>query len=1088
MSSMFAIADLNRMARACVVMLAGFAAVCWLLPEPPRAATSPGNPSHVLNRCGRAVSASQSGSLQSEPAFESGPAKTSVGRTSESEAQDASSGARQTAEKLLSEAAGLWGKGTAESRRQAIEKYRAALGLLNAMGDHSQDAATLNSIGSIHQELGENSKALEFFNQALAAAETIHDLKQKAAALSNAANIYDIFGNKLKAIQAYDLALSVATSIPDRAVEAGVLNDAGLVYWSLGNLQKSLDFFTHALSIRQEIGDRNGQSTTLHNLGVIHSSMAEYGKALQYYDQALSIERELGLNREEARTLNNIGVAYAAIDEYQKAFHAYDQALPLRRATGDRRGEAYTLSNLGDLRACLGDHEDALRYYDQALPIAREVGDKQLECSILSNQGWACAMLGQYSKALECYQQGLALSRLAGVRRIEGEILEKLGIAYSAMGDNDKALDYYRNALALSRAVGNRVGEASCLTNTAATYLAQGKTGQALDYYLQAASIERSTGPLPNPRTLSGMARAQASAGNLAGALQTMESALTAHESARRRVPSLDLRASSLSYASAYYDQYIDLLMRQHSLSPSSGYDALALQASERGRARSLVESLRESGADIKEGIDHALLSKQQDIQRRLSEKEAYRARLLAGPHDNTRIASLDKELDQILDQLHEVQAEIRVTSPRYAALTQPSPLSVGEIQRQLLDDNTMLLEYSLGADRSFLWAITPDSVSSFELRKRSEINAAARRAYELLNESGQRIHRSEAEAALAQLSQMVLEPVKDLLGHKRLLIVPDAALLYVPFEALPEPVSATAPTVPLIAGHEVTYLPSASVLAELRRATVGRVARERTVAVLADPVFGPNDPRVSRPSHRASSNERARPRPLGEPPFKPDAGSPPQEVEQEAESEVLRSISETGGALERLPFARREAQAILHLSDNRGLAALDFKANRATAMSPELERYRVIHFATHAVINSRHPDLSGIVLSLVDQQGRPQNGFLAAHDIYNLKLRADLVVLSACRTALGKELKGEGLVSIVRGFMYAGAPRIVATLWDVRDQAAAELMKRFYHGFLIDGLAPAAALRAAKVSMLKEKQWESPYYWAGFVLQGEWK
>jgi CHAT domain-containing protein len=169
-------------------------------------------------------------------------------------------------------------------------------------------------------------------------------------------------------------------------------------------------------------------------------------------------------------------------------------------------------------------------------------------------------------------------------------------------------------------------------------------------------------------------------------------------------------------------------------------------------------------------------------------------------------------------------------------------------------------------------------------------------------------------------------------------------------------------------------------------------------------------------------------------------------------------------------------------------LEAVDFEASKATATGGSLNQYRIVHFATHGLINSRHPELSGIVLSLVDEQGMPQDGFLRLHDVYNLKLSADLVVLSACRTALGKDVKGEGLIGLTRGFMYAGAPRVVASLWDVKDEATAELMKRFYEGMLRRRMTPAAALRTAQLSMAKEKRWEAPYYWAGFVLQGEWR
>jgi CHAT domain-containing protein len=203
-----------------------------------------------------------------------------------------------------------------------------------------------------------------------------------------------------------------------------------------------------------------------------------------------------------------------------------------------------------------------------------------------------------------------------------------------------------------------------------------------------------------------------------------------------------------------------------------------------------------------------------------------------------------------------------------------------------------------------------------------------------------------------------------------------------------------------------------------------------------------------------------------------------------------MRSAGEVGVVnFPRLPFSRREADAIVAKAGQpRTLKALDFTASRETVFKSKLDQYRIIHFATHGLLNSQHPSLSGIVLSLYDEQGRPIDGFVRAHEIYNLKLNAELVVLSACRTALGSEIRGEGLVSLTRGFMYAGTPSVVASVWDVRDEATSELMSRFYERMFKGGKRPAAALREAQVSLWKEKRWAAPYYWAGFVLQGEWK
>jgi CHAT domain-containing protein len=266
-----------------------------------------------------------------------------------------------------------------------------------------------------------------------------------------------------------------------------------------------------------------------------------------------------------------------------------------------------------------------------------------------------------------------------------------------------------------------------------------------------------------------------------------------------------------------------------------------------------------------------------------------------------------------------------------------------------------------------------------------------------------------------------------------------------------------------LIVNHEIVHLPSASALAVLRRELAGRKPAAKTVAVLADPVFSADDARVK-------------------------SGAKTQ-TGQEAPPDLTRSINDVRGELRRLLLTRDEADAILSVTPRTdGFGALDFRANRATATGDELSGYRIVHFATHGLLNSEHPELSGVVLSLVDERGQHQDGFLRLHEIFNLRLPAELVVLSACQTALGKEVNGEGLVGLTRGFMYAGAARVVASLWQVDDAATAELMKRFYRRMLKDGMRPAAALREAQIEMWKKKHWQSPFYWSGFTLQGEWK
>src|SRR5262249_32402361 len=289
-------------------------------------------------------------------------------------------------------------------------------------------------------------------------------------------------------------------------------------------------------------------------------------------------------------------------------------------------------------------------------------------------------------------------------------------------------------------------------------------------------------------------------------------------------------------------------------------------------------------------------------------------------------------------------------------------------------------------------------------------------------------------------------------------------------FALLTEPIVSTNKYQPLIVDHEIANLPSASVLATMRSQFGSRQPAPKSIAILADPVFSQHDRRIT-------SNTNAAARLPAE-----------QDFDRVTRSARKLGVLRGGDDWTRLPLSRQEAEQILAFSSkSEAKLALDFDANLSTATAPELSQYRILHFATHGLFNDETPELSGLVLSLVDEKGEPRNGFLSLPEIFNLNLAADLVVLSACQTGLGKDVRGEGLVGLTRGFMYAGAARIVASLWAVRDKDAMELMVRFYTAILKENLRPAAALREAQVSMWREGRW-SPRRWAGFVFQGEWR
>jgi len=561
-----------------------------------------------------------------------------------------------------------------------------------------------------------------------------------------------------------------------------------------------------------------------------------------------------------------------------------------------------------------------------------------------------------------------------------------------------------------------------------------------------------------------------------------MKAAIEIIEDLRTKIASQQLRASYFASKQNYYQFYIDLLMQLHKTNPNKGYDAQALHASERARARSLLELLTEANANIRQGVNPKLLDEERNLQQQLSAAEYNREQLFKGQYTDKQLTEIKQQIETLLTRLQQLEGEIRVNSPRYAALKYPQPLNLQQIQQQVLDDNTLLLEYSLGEERSYLWAVTKTGITSYELPPRADIETAAQEFYKQLKSEAGNIEEG------MKLSQMLLAPVVNQLGNKRLLIVGDGALQSIPFAALPIPEGTSPPSpllqgegsltppslagkgvgglglTPLLVNHEIVSLPSASTIGVLRNELKDRKLAPKTLVAIADPVFSPNDDR-----------------------FK--TSQPQQTNAATIPAEVKRSASDIAVNLDRLQYSRKEAEQILALvPENQRFSAFDFTANRTTATLPDLSQYRFIHLATHGLLNTVHPELSGVVLSLFDENGADTDGFLRLNDIFNLNLPAELVVLSACETGLGKDVKGEGLVGLTRGFMYAGAKRVAVSLWSVNDTATASLMTKFYQQMLEKKLNPVAALRAAQLEMMKTEQWKAPYYWAAFVVQGEWQ
>jgi CHAT domain-containing protein/tetratricopeptide (TPR) repeat protein len=896
----------------------------------------------------------------------------------------------------LREGMRLFRLGARESRLAAADHYKQAAAIFTALDNQPMLAKSFDKTGQVYSGLGEPRLALEANERALALYRTL-GLRGREAEMLNGVGLQLVNqGRYTDAIERLKMSAAIFHEIGEFRLERSPINNLGLAYGYMGEVETSITYYRRALKIAEDNADESGEAFAYMGLGGTADLKGNVQDALSYFTRALERYRKLGNHQLEALALGNIGSLYLRFGDAESALNYYTRSQEVRKLAPNRVNEANLLGNIARAYAMLGQPQKALEFTNMELRFWREIGNKPSEAAAVAQVGLMQWRLGDLEAAAASFESALALGRESKTRQVEAGALINLSRMRLRQASFADAQTLAADALAVARAGGLRVVETDALV---------------------------------------ALARAESASGALDAAREHATAAVDLAESVRSTVVGPDLRTVIVRGKYAVYDALVDALMRLHRQRPADGFDRQAFGVSERARARSLLDLIAESRSNIREGVDPKLLLREQTL----------RAQLTLRRNDS------DDRVQGLLIQFRELQNEMRARNPRYSALVDPPVAELATVQRELLDRDTALVEYALGEEHSYAWIVDSESLTAHELPPRARIEALARRAHTALSRS----QAPDLRVALQELSDAIVTPIAARIAGKRLAIVTEGALQYIPFAALPGSDGR-----PLIAAHEMVSLPSASTLGALRADATPR-ATSRSVFVVGDPVFDANDPRVRRREAMTAA----------------------------AAGALERSARESGVALDRLLFTRREADTIASLvPKGRAHKLLDFDASLERIAGSELSESRVVHFATHGLLNNTHPELSGLVFSLVDPQGRPRNGFLPAYEVYNLRLNADLVVLSACQTALGEDIRGEGLVGLTRAFMYAGTPRVVASLWRVPDSATAALMARFYRGLFTENRRPADALRLAQESVRAERRWSAPYYWAGFTLVGEWK
>lgn len=955
----------------------------------------------------------------------------------------------------------LRAKFVAASFREATDQFDKATLTWKFISDFANAAHAALKSGDVFFSISEYQEASKRYQNAEALAEKARDWLARARALSQLGRVLSASGNNDSAQKQLNEALNLfkqheadRNAIATNAYGDALTNLAEVSY-SKGNFVKSLAYLDNALKVFQNY--RKGEARVHLLFGQITGSIGETERGLAELAKARELYQSV--NDKNGETLAFMTPELGRSRSENSRIEVALEALEVFTSTGDRKNEATALNLFATINQRLKKFDIAIYYFRKSLKLSQDIG---------SVDGATASALGLASvfeesekpdQALVYYELCLKLARSVGNARDEVYALKGLATIYALQGRHKLAAELYQKTLKFYESSSDLRGQSLVLNAYGEFLLERQKKQEALETFSRALEFsERVNEPGVVISTFYNVARAHLALGSPDAARPVIQKSLSLIESLRANVASPEYRASYFSGVQGNYELCIHVLMQLEKLKPGQGFAAEALAVSERARARLLVDLVSQARSTPHAGVaSDELLELERRLSGLLRAQTEYRITL--SPNQNAELAEADDDLIQLRVEYEKVRAKLSQRRPHLFSIEQALPLDVQRIQNELRGSDTMLLEYSLGEPSSYLWAVTSDSLQFYELPARSIIGDAAREYYRLLTAiqgtEGQvskdyQRNVDEADKLLSEkanyLSGIVLGPLAGQLGTRRLLVVAEGALQYIPFDALPVP-GAKDGTL-LLDTNEVVVSPSISTLIAIRAKQNRSYSTGKLVAGIADPVFSGSDNRVQR---NANSSEKKQ--------------------------------------LNRLVHASEEADAIAALAPwGTTLMVKGFDASRNTAMSSDVAQYQIIHFATHAVPNEEHPELSSVVLTMVDRNGEKADGLMPLHDIYSLDLAAELTVLSACQTALGKETKGEGLVGLAHGFMSAGSRTVVASLWKVDDRATAVLMTNFYDAMLQQDMSPAAALRSAKLKMRRDKQWAAPYYWAGFVVQGEYK
>ena len=956
---------------------------------------------------------------------------------------------------------------TVAARQQALAALLKSAHELRQANELLKAAEALNEAGYLQLRLYLPDQALLTFEENLKVAEQTKNPAAKVDALNGISAAYVHVGNYKKAIPLLEQAITIseqANHLAGRAEALLLLSEAQ----NLTDHVLALTTAGEALALWKAIDNKRNIIRSHLSIGTYHLAQNSLDEAKRNNEEALSLARTSGYKDLEAEALINLGFI-----EYRKgAWHNVTKYLWDAEKLIDAEAEPFKMtqitSSIAEAYIESGLPETGLPKYYEALEYIRKSNRRRDELVVRWGIGRAQYFSQNYREALATLQQALTDAELQNQPVVMALCHEFLGRTYDAMSDRPAALESLETAFNLYSKTKNPMEGARARAWIGQVYENSGQLDEARAAYKEALqTFDGLSDRVNQSATLFALGRLELKSGNYDAAESLLRQSIDATENMRRMSTSRDLTAGFSATVHDRYEQYIQCLMRNDRGS-SSSRATLAFETSESARGRSLAELLRVTDTNLLSNVDPELSKQETSLRQLLRVKEDERVSLLARSDEEQkdRLKNLDAELERLGTEYKNVLANISARYPAYEQITQPHGWDLRRIQEEVIgDEDTVLLEYLLGSERSYVWVVTRSGITSHELPSREVISNKVQSLYNLLKEPAKPETENQLDQTARELAQMILLPAAADLNKKQIIVAADDALNYIPFQILP------VNSEPLVVQHEVINVPSASILGELRKEAGRRGVRTKALAVFGNPIFAAPNAQPDNTKQLTATQASV------------------DQLKHATRSIELDRDTLEFSTFDRLFYSAREIANLRDVAtEEQTFAASDYDATREQLLSMDFTPYAILHFATHGWLDPERPENSKLVLSTITRDGRTVNGFVGLQDIYSLRAPVDLVVLSACRTGLGKDIRGEGLVGLTRGFMYAGATSVVASLWNVEDEATAELMRRFYVEMLKNGKTPAEALRAAQNSIRQVPEWSAPHYWAGFTLQGEYR